>query len=83
VQWSIVIGGLVRFAGRPPKLTEDDIETAKAMLAKPDIGVTQIGHRLDVSPAMLYRYISAARTAKTRALQASVEPSRPPRCLRC
>jgi uncharacterized protein YjiS (DUF1127 family) len=40
-----------------------DIEAAKAMLANPDIGVTQIAHRLGVSPATLYRYIPAARTA--------------------
>jgi hypothetical protein len=39
------------------------IEAAKAMLANPDIGVTQIAHRLGVSPATLYRYIPAARTA--------------------
>jgi DNA invertase Pin-like site-specific DNA recombinase len=31
-----------RTGGRPPKLTDDDIEAAKAMLANPDIGVTQI-----------------------------------------
>src|SRR3954471_14298093 len=30
-----------RTGGRPPKLTDDDIEAAKAMLANPDIGVTQ------------------------------------------
>ena len=54
-----------RTGGRPPKLTDDDIEAAKAMLANPDIGVTQIAHRLGVSPAMLYRYIPAARTANT------------------
>src|SRR5438874_12463436 len=30
-----------RTGGRPPKLTDDDIEAAKAMLAKPDIGVTK------------------------------------------
>jgi len=52
-----------RIGGRPPKLTDDDIEAAKAMLANPDIGVTQIAHRLGVSPATLYRYIPAARTA--------------------
>jgi len=52
-----------RTGGRPPKLTVDDIEAAKAMLANPDIGVTQIAHRLGVSPATLYRYIPAARTA--------------------
>jgi hypothetical protein len=50
---------------RSPKLTEDDIEAAKAMLANPDIGATQIAHRLGVSPATLYRYIPAARTANT------------------
>jgi hypothetical protein len=33
------------------------------MLANPDIGVTQIAPRLGVSPATLYRYIPAARTA--------------------
>jgi DNA invertase Pin-like site-specific DNA recombinase len=40
-----------RTGGRPPKLTDEDIEAAKTMLANPDIGVTQIAHRLDVSPA--------------------------------
>jgi Helix-turn-helix domain of resolvase/Resolvase, N terminal domain len=53
-----------RTGGRPPKLTDDDIEAAKALLANPDIGVTQIAHRLGVSPATLYRYIPGARTAK-------------------
>jgi DNA invertase Pin-like site-specific DNA recombinase len=56
---------LGRTGGRPPKLTDDDIEAAKALLANPDIGVTQIAHRLGVSPATLYRYIPAARTANT------------------
>jgi hypothetical protein len=46
---------LGRTGGRPPKLTDDDIEAAKALLADPDIGVTQIAHRLGVSPATLYR----------------------------
>ena len=54
-----------RTGGRPPKLTGDDIEAAKALVANPDIGVTQIAHRLGVSPATLYRYIPAARTANT------------------
>jgi DNA invertase Pin-like site-specific DNA recombinase len=54
-----------RTGGRPPKLTDDDIEAAKAKLANPDIGVTQIAQRLGVSPATLYRYIPAARTANT------------------
>ena len=54
-----------RTGGRPPKLTDDDNEAAKAMLANPDIGVTQIAHRLGVSPATLYRYLPAARTANS------------------
>ncbi len=54
-----------RTGGRPPKLTDDDIEAATAMLANPDIGVTQIAHRLGVFPATLYRYIPAAQTANT------------------
>jgi Helix-turn-helix domain of resolvase len=41
-----------RTGGRPPKLTDDDIEAAKAMLANPEIGVTQIAPRLGVSPAV-------------------------------
>ena len=41
-----------RTGGRPPKLTDDDIEAAKALLANPDIGVTQIARRLGVSPAL-------------------------------
>jgi DNA invertase Pin-like site-specific DNA recombinase len=52
-----------RTSGRPPKLTEDDLDVARALLANPDISVTQIAHRLGVSPATLYRYIPAARTA--------------------
>jgi DNA invertase Pin-like site-specific DNA recombinase len=54
-----------RTGGRPSKSTDDDIEAAKAMLANPDIGVTQIVHRLGASPAALYRYIPPARTANT------------------
>jgi hypothetical protein len=55
-------GALVAPEGRPPKITADDIEAAKAMLANPDVGVTQIAHHRGVSPATLYRYIPAART---------------------
>jgi DNA invertase Pin-like site-specific DNA recombinase len=50
-----------RTGGRPPKLSAEDIEVAKTMLGNPDIGVTDIAHRLGVSPATLYRHIPAAR----------------------
>ena len=52
-----------RTGGRPRKLDDDDLEVARALLANPDIGVTQVARRLGVSPATLYRYIPAARTA--------------------
>jgi DNA invertase Pin-like site-specific DNA recombinase len=58
-----------RTGGRPPKLTDDDIEATKAMLANPDIGVTQIAHRLGVSPATLYCYIPAAHGTSSRRLR--------------
>jgi DNA invertase Pin-like site-specific DNA recombinase len=56
---------LDRTGGRLPKLTDEDIEAAKTLLANPDIGVTQIAHRLGVSPATLHRYIPGARSART------------------
>lgn len=46
------------------------------MLANPDIGVTQIAHRLGVSPATLYRYIPAARTVNLANSNRSYEPGR-------
>ncbi|VTZ27297.1 Resolvase (fragment) [Methylocella tundrae] len=46
-------------------MTDEDIEAAKALLANPDIGVKQIADRLGVSPATLYRYIPAARSANS------------------
>jgi len=52
-----------RTGGRPPKLTDDDIQAAKAMLTNPDIGVASVAHRLGVSLATLYRHIPAARAS--------------------
>ena len=52
-----------RTGGRPPKLTDKDIQAAKAMLANPDIGVAEVAHRLRVSQATLYRYIPSARAS--------------------
>lgn len=52
-----------RTGGRPPKLTDRDIQAAKAMLTNPEIGVTEIAKRLGVSPATLYRYIPSARAS--------------------
>jgi hypothetical protein len=53
-QWErlkdLVPGGRKGKRGRPPKLTDDDIEAAKAMLANPAIGVRQITQRLSREP---------------------------------
>ena len=50
-----------RTGGRPAKLMEDDL----ALLANPDITVADVADRLGVSPATLYRYLPAARTANS------------------
>ena len=56
-----------RTGGRPPKLTEDDLDIARTLLANPDITVADVADRLGVSPATLYRYLPAARTAHENA----------------
>ena len=52
-----------RIGGRPAKLTEDDLDVARTLLANPDITVADVADRIGVSPATLYRYMPAARTA--------------------
>ena len=49
------------------------------MLANPDIGVTQIEHRLGISPVTLYRYIPAARTREPRISPAAEDARTYPR----
>ena len=49
--------------GRPAKLTEDDLDVARTLLANPDITISDVADRIGVSPATLYRYIPAARAA--------------------
>jgi DNA invertase Pin-like site-specific DNA recombinase len=44
-----------RTGGRPPRLTENDLQAARAMLANPDITVAEVAERVGVSPATLYR----------------------------
>ena len=54
-----------RTGGRPAKLTEDDLDIARTLLANPDITVADVADRLGVSPATLYRYLPAARAANS------------------
>jgi DNA invertase Pin-like site-specific DNA recombinase len=50
--------------GRPPSLTEKDIQAAKAMLADPEITVEEVARRLNVAPSTLYRHMPGGRGAK-------------------
>jgi DNA invertase Pin-like site-specific DNA recombinase len=52
--------------GRKPALDAKDIAAAKALLAKPEITVTEVARRLGVSPSTLYKHIPAARATVTR-----------------
>src|SRR3984957_8344881 len=54
-----------RRGGRPPKMTEDDLDVARTLLANPTITVADIADRLGVSPATLYRYLPSARSANS------------------
>ncbi len=47
--------------GRPAKLKEADLKAAKALLADPEINVSDVARRLGVSSATLYRHIPAPR----------------------
>jgi DNA invertase Pin-like site-specific DNA recombinase len=52
-----------QIGGRPPKLSEDDLDVARTLPANPGITVADVADRIGVSPATLYRYLPAARTA--------------------
>lgn len=48
--------------GRPPALTDKDIQAAKAMLADPDITVEEVAARLKVATSTLYRHLEGGRS---------------------
>ena len=52
-----------RLGGRPKKLSEADIEAAKALLSNPKITVEQAAERLGVAPSTLYRHIPGGRSS--------------------
>ena len=52
-----------RLGGRPPSLSDDDIQVAKALLRDPEITVEQVAERLTVAPSTLYRYLPGGRSA--------------------
>lgn len=52
-----------RLSGRRPKITDKDIQAAKALLTGTDLTVEEAARRVGVSPATLYRHLPAARAA--------------------
>lgn len=52
--------------GRKPSLDANDIEAAKALLAKGELTVAEVAGRLGVAPSTLYKHIPAARAVVTR-----------------
>ena len=52
-----------RIGGRPPALSAEDLQAAKAMLKDPNISVAAVAGRLRVAPSTLYRHIPHARSA--------------------
>lgn len=59
-----------RKGGRPPKLRENDVRAARAMLADRSITVEEVARHLKVSPATLYRHLPAARAQIAEAKKA-------------
>lgn len=52
-----------RIGGRPPALSAEDMQAAKALLKDPKISVAAVASRLRVAPSTLYRHIPHARSA--------------------
>ena len=52
-----------RTGGRPPALSEQDIQAAKALLSDPEITVEEVAERLKVAPSTLYRHLPGGRSA--------------------
>ncbi len=59
-----------RKGGRPKKLSEEDIEAARAMLAAGTMSVAAIAKRMGVNRSTLYDYFPQARTSAARKEQA-------------
>ncbi|BCX90000.1 hypothetical protein MIN45_PP14 (plasmid) [Methylomarinovum tepidoasis] len=52
-----------RKGGRPPALTDKDLQKAKALLADAGITVEEVARTLGVAPSTLYRYLPGGRGA--------------------
>ena len=50
-----------RLGGRPPALTAEDLQQARALLQDPEITVAQVAESLGVAPSTLYRHPPGGR----------------------
>jgi len=51
-----------RSGGRPPALTEKDLQQARALLTDPEIAVEEVARRLGVGASTLYRHLPGGRS---------------------
>jgi DNA invertase Pin-like site-specific DNA recombinase len=51
-----------RRGGRPPALTEKDLQQVRALLKDPDITVEEVARRLRVGASTLYRHLPGGRS---------------------
>ena len=52
-----------RRGGRPPALSNEDIQAAKALLSDPKITMADVAKRLGVVPSTLYRHLPGGRAS--------------------
>jgi DNA invertase Pin-like site-specific DNA recombinase len=52
-----------RVGGRPKGLDQTGVAAARAMLADPEVSVSEVARRLRISVATLYRHVPAARSS--------------------
>ncbi len=55
-----------RKGGRPPALSESDLQEARALLKDPAITVDQVAKRLGVAASTLYRHLPGGRSGAGR-----------------
>ena len=63
-----------RKGGRPPKLSDADIEAARALLAAGTIPVAEIAKRMGISRQTFYDYFPQARANATKRSKSEVKP---------
>ncbi len=63
-----------RKGGRPPKLSEADIEAARALLAAGTIPVAEIAKRMGISRQTFYDYFPQARANASKRSKSEVNP---------